>query len=615
MSNCITVDVQPGYYTENQTINISFAPNVVEVAINKDGRPPSISKYIAWDTLANPQPFIAVTEDGRGRVLFDGSFPKMYNSVFESPGTSGSRKYLFNALEWLIDPLRERKILFLGDANSGASYNIKNTRASDFNTTINTIIREGNYQGSIIKTSSDYAGGNLDPRYSELSQYAAVLLMGSANIPLTSAAVNDLVRYRESGGGILLITDSSPHLPTIEAAIDHGNNGGGGHFSRVVNQVAVRFGAWFTDLVNRPSVQVGHIRQNYGDHFLYNGIADAEYLMGGSDSTIRVTSDTLTPVASAQKQFTTKVGLNTINAMAVLDNGEMVPVKFEYNIIDSTTLFVIDGDGYGHGQTIDVGSDNFIDVEFTQMGEDISMAADIFLDSVKIGNLSKVIGQEPIWSMLNGGGKRIHINNNTTLTLKYTNPVGFEATVYIKRDMTLLSTVESMNYPQYDEFLLSVRPTARSAPFRLEQAAGARMGVYSLPYIVKYSKDNLTKIYGDMEPTFTMTVGEFFVNVTHFGYNLPIGGSLSPLDDKNNIPIRDILSHVGIELDIRIAYVSLSEVPIAIYMDGTGPFYLKGTSSSGGTTWYFYTNGVLNVYEYLRNRLGKKVEFRFIYSE
>lgn len=45
MSNSVvTVDVVPGYYLENQTINVAFNESVESVAINKDGTPPSISK-------------------------------------------------------------------------------------------------------------------------------------------------------------------------------------------------------------------------------------------------------------------------------------------------------------------------------------------------------------------------------------------------------------------------------------------------------------------------------------------------------------------------------------------------------------------------------------------
>lgn len=78
MSNsAVTVDVVPGYYLENQTINVAFNESVESVAINKDGTPPSISKYIAYDTLNPPNPFISVTEDGAGRVVYDGGFPKL----------------------------------------------------------------------------------------------------------------------------------------------------------------------------------------------------------------------------------------------------------------------------------------------------------------------------------------------------------------------------------------------------------------------------------------------------------------------------------------------------------------------------------------------------------
>ena len=76
----ITPSVPPGNYYSNQTIAFSFDPAVNGVTMTTGMYPPSLSKYIAYDTLTPPGPFIAVTEDGRGRVLYDGGFPKIYNN-------------------------------------------------------------------------------------------------------------------------------------------------------------------------------------------------------------------------------------------------------------------------------------------------------------------------------------------------------------------------------------------------------------------------------------------------------------------------------------------------------------------------------------------------------
>lgn len=83
MSN-VLVDANPGYYLDPLTVNVSFSPEVKEVSLNINGAPPSISKYISYDTLNPPNPFIAVTQDGNGNVIYDGGFPKFYNGSAET---------------------------------------------------------------------------------------------------------------------------------------------------------------------------------------------------------------------------------------------------------------------------------------------------------------------------------------------------------------------------------------------------------------------------------------------------------------------------------------------------------------------------------------------------
>lgn len=84
MSNEIQYDVAPGYYLEPFTVNILFSPEVESLRYSVNGGAPSISKYVAYDTLVPPNPFIAVTEDGTGNVVYDGGFPKFYNSFAPS---------------------------------------------------------------------------------------------------------------------------------------------------------------------------------------------------------------------------------------------------------------------------------------------------------------------------------------------------------------------------------------------------------------------------------------------------------------------------------------------------------------------------------------------------
>lgn len=131
----ITPSVAPGSYLDHQTIKFNFSAGVMETALTKGNIPPSISKYIAYDTLSPPNPFIAVTQDGRGNVVYDGGFPKFYNGTVPTPTPTtfaampAGHKFLYNAVNWVANASKvasgNKKVLILGDkdnSNGGDGY-------------------------------------------------------------------------------------------------------------------------------------------------------------------------------------------------------------------------------------------------------------------------------------------------------------------------------------------------------------------------------------------------------------------------------------------------------------------------------------------------------------
>lgn len=84
MANEITYDVDPGYYLNPFTVNMILSSDVQSLQFSVNGGAPSISKYVAYDQSVPPVPFIAVTQDGRGNVVYDGGFPKFYNTYAPS---------------------------------------------------------------------------------------------------------------------------------------------------------------------------------------------------------------------------------------------------------------------------------------------------------------------------------------------------------------------------------------------------------------------------------------------------------------------------------------------------------------------------------------------------
>lgn len=93
----ITFDVPEGYYLTPFVANMVLSENVESLQFSVNGAPPSISKYVAYDNLNPPNPFIAVTQDGTGNVVYDGGFPKFYNSTAPTQGINASISMEFRA--------------------------------------------------------------------------------------------------------------------------------------------------------------------------------------------------------------------------------------------------------------------------------------------------------------------------------------------------------------------------------------------------------------------------------------------------------------------------------------------------------------------------------------
>lgn len=340
----ITPSIPTGYYLTHQTVNFAVSSDVKEIAVTPGNIPPSISKYIAYDTLNPPNPFLAVTEDGRGRVVYDGGFPKFYNGASYNnaanfAGLNASCKFLHNAIHWVANAEKvaagNKKILILGDNYVNQNYSPKSGSDNGFVNTMAMIVRVAGFT-AVTKDLSDY-GGILNPTLAELDQYALVILFG-VNYPssplITAQAVNDMVSYREAGNGIIMITDhGSSNLSSPEqAAVSTG-------FYSTPNALATRFGAFFSGNYDRTNVNVGFLRQRYGNHPLYNNMADSEYIIaGGSESKVVVGSTTTYTPGNIPAITTKQIGINYINVLAVLNDGSMQSERFTYIIAGEDIL-------------------------------------------------------------------------------------------------------------------------------------------------------------------------------------------------------------------------------------------------------------------------------------
>lgn len=291
-----SLSLEAGYYMTRQTVGWNASQYVKFVSFTVNGLMPTLSEYVAYDTLNPPNPFIAVTQDSRGNVVYDGGFPKFYNVYAPAAGTafaqlSASFKFLYNALNFVSNKAKvnagNRNVLILGDVVAASNYPVKSDANTGFHTSFVNLFASAGYIPT-FKDVSDYSG-SLNPSAAELDAYCAVLVMSSAygaSGLFTAQAVQAIVAYREAGNGLILITDHGEALADINQAA----NGAYAGFFRTVNQLAVNFGAFFTGNFDRTPINVGFLRATYGDHPLYANMGNDEYISaGGSESKVTVT--------------------------------------------------------------------------------------------------------------------------------------------------------------------------------------------------------------------------------------------------------------------------------------------------------------------------------------
>lgn len=451
----------PGPFLEGQNVNFAFSNDIVSVAYTTDGTPPSISKYIAYDTLTPPNPFIAVTEDGRGRVVYDGGFPKFYMAQAPAAGTGfadlpGGYKYAFNAIRWISNTEKvaagNKKVLVLGDAIASENYAIKGTKGVDFSVSLDRLFAALGVP-YVLKDRADY-GGVLNPTLAELEEYACVVVFSTLYTDgqfISNQAINDMVTYRENGNGIFIITDHGVVLPNIQAAM--GTHAG---FFRTGNFICTRFGAFFSGNYDRVPVNVGFLRQTYGDHPLYNNLSDAESIhAGGSESKVVVTTANVFDPSSFPVIRVDKKGMNTVQILATTASGEMITGRFVY---------IIQGDEFVFAKTRNPTTgleETNVGKVYADLGGKATM--EMWVDGSTLGT---------VWGEIKLNGKRIG-------ELHYTTQAGSKVYWYagklentpIKQDDTL---VQAIAVPfGYSKTIRGVREQVASSGISLAQAIAA----------------------------------------------------------------------------------------------------------------------------------------------
>jgi len=451
----ISFDVAEGYYLNPFTARMVLSGNVQNLQYTVNGALPSISKYVAYDQLTPPNPFIAVTQDGNGNVVYDGGFPKFYNPSGPAAGLtsrdqlSASFKYLYNAILWTANAAKyaagNRKILIMGDVSAGVNYAVKSTGGTGFFTSFSRLCAVAGFTPTFVDVD-DYPGSKLDTTLATMEQHACVLLMSSGGglvDNITNACVDALVQYRQGGSGIIIVTDDGPVFTDISQAYPAPPVSR--QFFTTANKVAVNFGTYFSGNYDRTPVNVGFLRSTYGDHPLYAGMLDTESISaGGSESRVMV-QQYATYLPGQVQPFSIPLGKTVIQAAVRRLDQSVIAFKITYNVGPFDIGLSHGASTKKNGETLDVRSSNRSEVAAVfATATDAVVAADILKNGVKVGALTytKAGGVSQTW--LTGKTTPVAVQNGDVFTVAVKSPIVHNVAVTIKRFQPAIKGVTNL---------------------------------------------------------------------------------------------------------------------------------------------------------------------------
>ncbi|MCO6704832.1 hypothetical protein [Streptomyces sp. CHB9.2] len=364
---------------------------------------------------------------------------------------SAAFKYLFNAIRWVSKKSMEdagiKKILILGDATpaSAVNYRVKGTGAGDFFTSLTNLCTAVGFTPT-FKDASDYAGGvKLNATLAEMNQYNCVLVMSSLSTgadSITTSMIQDILTYRQQGGGVILITDHGPVINDISGA--YPTPTGANCFFTTANAIAVNFGAWFSGTFDRVPVNVGFLRANYGDHPLYEGMTDAEDIAAGfSESKVMITNPTQyrPPIAPVT---ISKQGVNTLRAMVQLKDGTMEAYSFVYVIASGQLILFKDGEGT-EISALPTSLSSKVDFDATLVGAGLgTLVGDIQLNGVTVAQLAFTDAEDSSSAWIGGGSNQLFVKKGDVFKARITSPFSYTRDLPVNRLVPTLTNLRKL---------------------------------------------------------------------------------------------------------------------------------------------------------------------------
>ena len=436
----IITSLVPGQYPTGQTLTVTFPAGTRRAIVTRDDRSPVLSEILAYDVgpvTPNPpwapgqpggpgpdvqRPFLAVTQDGRGNVVYDGGFPKFYNSSMARlegvPGNqtwvwptqpwstweelSGASKYMVNAFNFCADKRKvasgNRKVLVIGNTTVAASYPVKGSHytpaegqsasaeTAGFMDTFRSIGTVGNWDVSFYDLKD--AKGLIDLKYAQLDEYVLIVFLGSAGVDnitspatISSSFPKDLALLRTTGTGIIIITDHTGYnYSSIQDALANPNG-----FVRDPNLIASEYGCYYSGNVDRQPVEVAEIKRQIGapgppqSHPLLTNLADTDYIYaGGSESLVypELYTDEIVDHTQPLVIPLNASGTYRVNVLVQLEDGTILTKPMMFTIINPGDLELhdsfnrlVDQNSKTYKSSIDYSFHNKSDPTLTMTGE------------------------------------------------------------------------------------------------------------------------------------------------------------------------------------------------------------------------------------------------------
>lgn len=502
----INVSLEPGAYTGAQSVTVTFPAGSRKAIITRDDRSPVLTEILAYDTgYIQPipsrndgtgtgpiveRPFTAVTQDGRGNVIYDGGFPKFYNVHIKTlnggtyPATLPSTlaglppacKYLYNALNFIANPRKvaqgNRKILFLGNTMRPEIYGLlashykpdaqqyPGTDGADsgFRDTFEAVALIGGWVPTFYDCTTG-GGVPLDLPLSYFDQYVAVVYLASwgdsypAKSRITETTASNLAQFRSAGNGLAIITDHcNDNYADLNDAIARG-----GVFGGDATKVAKYFGAYFSGDVFRQPVSVGEIRRQIGlpgppeDHPLLAGMTDSEFIYaGGSESLIvpeLYPNDTVDPATAWTLNMST-AGTYRVNVLVQLDTGELVTRPLKYTIINPADVKLTDSLNNTIGNTLSTYKAAFDFQLKSTIGPVGTLKGEIQRNGILQGYFTSV-NDVNTYHLFSGAGRGMPIATGDTVSMFIKEPYEFKLSSVVTLEGRAITLSQSGSYPQF----------------------------------------------------------------------------------------------------------------------------------------------------------------------